>query len=80
MRAELAKEGKTSLGVVLYSERPDEKEYLAGLLRDGIIVQATEEAGTLILLPAVAPDTGAGDEEGREPAGSPQLDTGNFIG
>lgn len=80
MRADLAKEGKTTLGIVLYGERPDEKEYLATLIRDGAIVQGTEQPGTIILLPGGATETGAGDEEDRETTTAVEFNSGKFMG
>ncbi len=80
MKAELAKEGDVTLGLILYSERADEREYLANLQSDGVLVQGGGEPGTLILLPGGATETGAGGEEDREPATGPSLDSGKFVG
>ena len=80
MKAELAKEGNVTLGLILSAQEADEKEYLVSLLRTGALVQPTEDMATLILLPGADTETDSGREEREGTAAGPSLDSGKFIG
>ena len=80
MKAELAKEGNVTLGLILSAEEADEKEYLISLLRTGALVQPTEDMATLILLPGADTETDSGGEEREGTTAGPSLDSGKFIG